>query len=410
MSEVAHLLRRGAGASVGKTRNQRTADEVADRLVALDATDIGSNALTVMVETLLENGWQPLDLLHVIRRQESTSVSTLAAATLLRHADLTDADARAPREWVDQLSSICEQFPVVAARVEAVPDFLTAYLRSSGKTDFIAASNLWLDVLTLLGRWQHLPRWPELGPKPSQWPRRRFDADPAPGGTATPNVKALGRIRGLLAKADATDFEEEAETLTAKAQELMTRYSIDSLLLGRGDITVGSRRVHIDAPHAPAKAQLLHVVSLANRVKVIWDPTFAIATMVGSPVDVEQTDILFTSLLVQATRALSRSPEAKKRKKARSASFGKAFLYAYAMRIGDRLTDTDSQVLGEGTERSADLLPILAARTVAVDAEFDRLFPTATSMRGPRLDAEGWESGRAAADDADLADTNAKPT
>ncbi|OZE31193.1 hypothetical protein CH256_13395 [Rhodococcus sp. 05-2254-6] len=401
MSEIPGLLRRGADASVGKTKSQRVADDVADRLVSMDATELGSRALTNMIETMYENGWQPMDLVHVVRRQHTVAVADLAAAVLLHQADLADADSRAPQDWVDQMSTICEQFPKVAARVESTPDFLTAYLTSSGKTDYIAASDQWLDVLTLLGRWQTLPRWPQLGPKPSQWPRTRPTVTGV-SGSDSPNTKMLSKIRGLLAKADATDFEEEAETLTAKAQELMTRYSIDTMLLSQGHIDIHGRRVHVDGPHAPAKAQLLHVVGTANRVKAIWDPEFAVATLVGAPVDVEQTELLFTSLLVQATRALGHSPQAKKRKKAGSAAFGKAFLYAYAVRIGDRLTDADANALEEASHESGDLLPILAAQTVAVEAEFDRLFPTAKPMRGPRLDAEGWDSGQAAADRADL--------
>jgi len=401
MSEIPGLLRRGADASVGKTKSQRVADDVADRLVSLDATELGSRALTNMIDSMYENGWQPMDLVHVVRRQHTVAVADLAAAVLLHQADLTDAASRAPQDWVDQMSTVCEQFPKVAARVEATPDFLTAYLTSSGKTDYIAASDQWLDVLTLLGRWQTLPRWPQLGLKPSQWPRTRPTVSGV-AGSDSPNTKMLSKIRGLLAKADATDFEEEAETLTAKAQELMTRYSIDTMLLSQGHIDIHGRRVHVDGPHAPAKAQLLHVVGTANRVKAIWDPEFAVATLVGAPVDVEQTELLFTSLLVQATRALGHSPQAKKRKKAGSAAFGKAFLYAYAIRIGDRLTDADAHALEEARHESGDLLPILAAQTVAVEAEFDRLFPRAKPMRGPRLDAEGWDSGQAAADRADL--------
>ncbi|CCQ16831.1 putative uncharacterized protein [Rhodococcus sp. AW25M09] len=401
MNDIPGLLRKGADACVGKAKSHRVADDVADRLVSMDATELGTRALTNMIETLYENGWQPMDLVHVVRRQHTVAVSNLAAAVLLHQADLTDADSRAPQGWVDQLSSICEQFPRISARVEATPDFLTAYLAASGKSDYIAASDQWLDVLTLLGQWQTLPRWPQLGAKPSQWPRARPTVVGVPGADA-PNTKMLSKIRGLLAKADATDFEEEAETLTAKAQELMTRYSIDTMLLSQGNIDIDGRRVHVDGPHAPAKAQLLHVVGTANRVKAIWDPEFAVATLVGSPVDVQQTELLFTSLLVQATRALGHSPEAKKRKKAGSAAFGKAFLYAYAVRVGDRLSDAEAHTLEEVQRESDDLLPILAAQTVAVEAEFDRLFPTAKPMRGPRLDAEGWDSGHAAADQADL--------
>ncbi|MGB6049782.1 MAG: DUF2786 domain-containing protein, partial [Rhodococcus sp. (in: high G+C Gram-positive bacteria)] len=85
-----------------------------------------------------------------------------------------------------------------------------------------------------------------------------------------------------------------------------------------------------------------------------------------------------------------------------SAAFGKAFLYAYAVRIGERLAEVDARTLEEASEQSSDLLPMLAAQSVAVDEEFERLFPSTRPMRGPRLDAEGWHSGQAAADEADL--------
>ncbi|RST20878.1 bifunctional 3'-5' exonuclease/DNA polymerase [Streptomyces sp. WAC04770] len=64
----------------------------------------------------------------------------------------------------------------------------------------------------------------------------------------------LTRIRALLAKAEATGFPEEAEALTAKAQELMARHSIDEALLaarshstdGPGVPFAGLLRVYAD--------------------------------------------------------------------------------------------------------------------------------------------------------------------
>lgn len=412
MNPVPGLLRAGADASYGRGKNLRAVDDVVDQLIALeewDAADehgamsLGSLALSNMIAAVYEGGWQPFDLLHVVRRQQTVAVSSVAAAAILHQSDLSDADMRAPQDWVDQLSEICATYPRVASHTEATPSFLAALLRSHGRTDYMARNDLWQSVLALLGQWQTLPRWPRIGPLPSQWPKKRAPAAPrSTTGPDTPNDKALGRIRGLLAKADATDFDEEAETLTAKAQELMTRYSIDSLLLTEGNVDVVSRRLHVDNPHAPAKAQLLHGVSEVNRVKSIWDPTYAVATLVGTPVDVEQTELLFTSLLIQATRALSHSPKAKRRKGSASAAFGKAFLYAYAVRIGERLAGADAHVVEEASEQAGDLLPMLAAQTVAVEEEFERLFPSVRAMRGPRLDAEGWDSGHAAADEADL--------
>lgn len=407
MNPVPELLRRGADAAFGRGIDMRAVDDVADQLIAyqqFDPLGLGSHALTTTIDAAYEAGWQPLDLLHVVRRQQSAAVTTLAAAAILHDADLTRAATRAPEEWLRHLREIADAHPDAVSTGKPDPNFLATRLRVGGKSDYIAVNDQWIAVLSLLGQWQSLPHWPRIGSLPSQWPARRTAGVPTGDRrpTGSTDSKMLGRIRGLLAKADATEFEDEADTFTAKAQELMTKYSIDSLVLTEGRSDIVSRRIHVDNPHSAAKAQLLHVVATVNRVKTIWDQDFAVGTVVGSPVDVEQTEILFTSLLIQATRALSHSPKAKKRKGASSGAFGKAFLYSYAVRIGERLEEADAHVLEEASRETGDLLPMLAAQTVAVDAEFERLFPRVRTVRGPRLDAEGWESGHAAANDADL--------
>src|SRR5690606_31701227 len=57
-------------------------------------------------------------------------------------------------------------------------------------------------------------------------------------GTATDPTSSgdrrLDTIRALLAKAEATDFPEEAEAFFAKASELISRWAIDEALLWAG--------------------------------------------------------------------------------------------------------------------------------------------------------------------------------
>ena len=45
------------------------------------------------------------------------------------------------------------------------------------------------------------------------------------------NDSVLHKVRALLAKAEATPFDAEAEAFTSKAQELIARYRIDDALL-----------------------------------------------------------------------------------------------------------------------------------------------------------------------------------
>jgi hypothetical protein len=77
----------------------------------------------------------------------------------------------------------------------------------------------------------------------------------------------------LLAKAESTEFPEEAEALSARAQELMAKHSIDHALLaaqsGNRDKPAG-RRLPVDNPYESPKATLLHAVAQANRCRSVW--------------------------------------------------------------------------------------------------------------------------------------------
>src|SRR5205807_2396905 len=87
---------------------------------------------------------------------------------------------------------------------------------------------------------------------------------PGYGLRADADARILERVRALLAKAESTTFPEEAEALSAKAQELMARYAIDRALLGGvgdGPHGVGGRRIHIDDPYARSKFLLVDVVA-----------------------------------------------------------------------------------------------------------------------------------------------------
>ena len=104
----------------------------------------------------------------------------------------------------------------------------------------------------------------------------RPPAEAAPG-----DERVLRRIRGLLAKAESTEFPEEAESLTGKAQELMTRHAVDAALLARTARPadgVATRRVHVADPYVRAKMQLLAAVAEANDVRLVWYQRWASPT------------------------------------------------------------------------------------------------------------------------------------
>ncbi len=158
----------------------------------------------------------------------------------------------------------------------------------------------------------------------------------------------LGRIRALLAKAEATGFPEEAEALSAKAQELMARHSVDeALLAARTPAAEGpdAVRIGVEPPYEQAKAVLLDAVASANHCRAVWNEPFGFSTVVGFAPDLEAVELLFTSLLVQATSAMTKAEAAQRAGgRKRTKTFRQAFLAAYAHRVGDRLAAAAAEV------------------------------------------------------------------
>ena len=129
------------------------------------------------------------------------------------------------------------------------------------------------------------------------------------------------------------------------------------------------------------------------------------SSVVGFADDLAATQMLFTSLLVQAqvamqTAASSAPPGAR----ARSRLFRSSFLTAYAHRVAERLAEINAYVVADvEAETGRSILPVLAARSSLIDSVVAEMFGRLRS-RGVRrnLDAAGWASGRMAADRARL--------
>jgi hypothetical protein len=362
---------------------------------------------------LWRGGWQPAELHRVVgRRGDPTHphLVTDAVAAHLRRFPRTRVDDR----WRAQADAL-------GARVWWRSD--ATYLEEFGvrfRLDRVAVLDL---VLTLLAVLSELPPIEVLVPPPGTAPgpgnggRRGSGGQ---GGNRRADAGILDRVRALLAKAESTTYPAEAEAYTAKAQELVTRHSLDEALLEArsGDPTVVpfARRLGVDHPYETEKASVLDAVARANRCHAVWSPEFGFATVFGFDTDLDAVDLLYTSLLVQAHRAMARSePPGGKAGRSRLKTFRQSFLVAFAVRIGERLADAAEATLSEATRgdgpaedpvhriEAADLLPVLASRDAQIRETLHAVFPRTVRVRGSRVDSrEGWESGRAAADRAAL--------
>ena len=363
----------------------------AQRLLAHD--------LRSAVTAAWHRGWQPADLARVVSRQLSkghVSLTCDAIAAQMQPYDRTTIDPR----WTSQLSDL-------EARVWWRPDqnHLHAWAEAQN-TEWSKTVSCALEVLFLITR---LPDLEKLTPIPGT---AHPSASTAHQQRAAISERVLSRIRALLAKAESTTFPAEAETFTAGAQALMARHSIDHALLaaldqGSSEGPTG-RRIGIDNPYEVPKAMLLGAVAEANRCRTVWSRELGFSTAIGFPADLDAVELLFTSLLVQATTAMTRAgSRTDGYGRSRTRAFRQSFLTAYASRIGQRLAEaTGAQTTKAATGPTGqNLLPVLAARSQAVDEALTAMFPTLTHhVVGSVTHREGWFSGLSAADRAALHD------
>jgi hypothetical protein len=367
-----------------------------------------------VISAAWKRGWQPADVARVVGRRFGSRhvrfVTDAITAELQSYPEVT-LDPR----WAGQLAEL-------EARVWWPPQ--DGYLRAwceSPNNDWVSVASMAVEVLALLNG---LATLEQLGPLPgTARPRAKGSASgraagagsgPAAGGDPSPppavDERMLSRIRGLLAKAEGTQFPAEAEALTAAAQERMARYSIDAAMLAATAVDnkdqPAGRRIGIDNPYESAKAVLLNAVSDANRCRSIWSKNLGFCTVIGFEPDLDAVEALFTSLLVQATTAMTQAgARTGADSRSRTRAFRQSFLAAYAHRIGERLAEiTQSQTEAASAEPGGgDLLPVLASRDRAVENTVATLFPAITQKSTGRItDAEGWHSGRGAADLAAL--------
>jgi hypothetical protein len=392
---------------------RKYADQLAERVRRFGSdglSEVLSDTLVRAVTACWDRGWQPADLAHVVGRNlkppQRAMLADIAALEAHPYLYADDADPA----WLAQTAAVTAD-----ARPPKGPELLDHWHR--GPDD---VATVVLQALQLLDALQRLPSQPRLCPPPSAWgiagAHRHTTTDPtgsrrgstngrrAPG--QAPDPKVMQRVRALLAKAESTGFPEEAEAFTAKAQELIARHAIDQAMLEAGAevprLGAAGRRVLIDDPYAKAKSLLLGQVVAANRCTAVWQPDLSLSTVFGLPNDLDAVELLFTSLLTQATAAMVAAGRTLG-SRGRGRAFRQSFLVAFASRIGERLLDANQSAVDEARHRHGDdVLPVLANREEAAEAARTEAFPRLRKQRISTSNYDGWIAGRAAADAARL--------
>jgi hypothetical protein len=362
-----------------------------------------SAALRLVLRSLVEQawqaGWQPADLRHHGRRHLRARAGRLVDDILVEQLSGYARSSVDPRWWAQLPSCGVDRPAAPAGASRRRPD------RDAGWAPFCE------DAVAVLRLLLALPVLEQIGPLPGQARPEPDDVDVAL------DDKVLTRVRRLLAKAESTPYEAEAETFTAGAQALMARHSLDRAVVEaaarrqdaaheqrrHGGCAPGAVRIGVDRPYEAPKALLLHLVSEANGCRAVWRSGLGLSTVVGSSSDLRTVELLYTSLMLQASTALQREVTTQPAgRRGRGRAFRASFLTGFAVRTGERLRAVVQEQARQAScaaRRPDGLVHVLADRSQAVERETRRLFPaTSTASVGSVRDLGGWVRGRAAAD------------
>lgn len=368
--------------------------------------DLAQRRIESDIATAWTRGWQPAEVARHARRTGSAAGARLVLVAIAADHAVRDPSTLDPR-WAGQIHAL--DLPAV--------DLDDGWVRRWSAVEQLEPAEDVNAVLELAAMLAHLPRLDQLIPPPGAGADWAVQGARGGGGSTFGRGAAtddggerdpvLEKVRALLAKAESTTFEAEAEAFTAKAQELIARHAIDVAVLAVGDDTdcPTAIRIPIDDPYVDAKSVLLHVVAQSGRCRAAFHPSLALSTVVGFASDIAGVEMMFTSLLVQATAAMAATARAAPPgSRARSRGFRSAFLQSYATRIGQRLDEINAEMVAEtDAERAASVLPVLLSREQAVDDALQDLMGTLTTRRSRGgVDAAGWASGAFAADNAQL--------
>lgn len=303
------------------------------------------HTITTQLVAAARTGWTPDDIRHVIG----------SAADLFLHAALPEVEASAPATiraaWLRQShgprsgEATISELETISRKLATLPGFQDT------------------DLLTDL----HL----------------LHDRDLEAGDLSAEQRRAQQRITGLLKKAESTTFAAEADSLVAKAQQLRQRYRIDNACPGGlspapGDLV--SVRIRLAAPWVRQQFLLLSRVSFANSCRAVLFRGIGIASLIGHPDDVRHVAELFNSLNHQRVYFMRTSPGAREAARAgQTSAYRRAFLFSYAIRVGDLLTSAADEVSLTPHE-AENALPVLARRDEVAGVAADRLFPRTTGM------------------------------
>lgn len=234
----------------------------------------------------------------------------------------------------------------------------------------------------------------------------------------SPEDRALRRIQALLSRAeDSANYEGEREEALAKAMQLMSEYGVTEAMANARKQTreeIVQKKIEISNPYSYEKKELARYIGSALNCRSTFQfvgSTVTSITLIGYQNDVARTEMLYTSLLVQAMRGVtSARPEGSRwdpPTAAETRAFRKSWLMGFTARVRLRIEAAERRAAQRYEEEHAGsgTALVLADRKTRVDAYVDELFGDLKIARDRKIaDSNGAYAGDRAGRTADIGD------
>jgi Protein of unknown function (DUF2786) len=233
--------------------------------------------------------------------------------------------------------------------------------------------------------------------------------------------KILERVRALLAKAERTEFEAEADAYREKAFELVAKYEIDEAALNVNSAT-GPRpivvvRRYTEEPYGSLKLILWDQIGRTFGIRSVFHGAgygkrgYESATCFGTQAAHDMTEFIVTSLLIQAATLLpnvkaSVGPKERYYGEPSTRALRIGWLTGFFERCAARVREAHRQASAsaEATENGAALILVSDAKRAA-EAIAERYPKLGTSRARDSGAREGRAAGRQAGDYANVGTT-----
>jgi hypothetical protein len=207
------------------------------------------------------------------------------------------------------------------------------------------------------------------------------------------------KVRKLLAKAEGASTQEEADAFFAKAQDLITKWEIDSvefraLSTGPTEWVIATREYTVSSYSPKHDAYVINSVARGMGMwgyQVPYERGFSkgAAVVFGTEEDFERFEMMLTSIQLQLSRAM-RAAEDKHWNRNQQRAFRLGFKMGYGQRIEERLLAARSKATGRSL--------VLAGKEDAIE----RAKPGGLRTTGLKGSHHGAAAGQDAANSADI--------